>query len=105
MIRCLQTMGYRGELESTRYGLPIDVLVPEIDVAIEIDGPTHFFRNRPQIPLGPTVFKHNLLKQLGLNIVSVSLEEWNALAQRTDQRAYLQNRFEDGLKGAAGLGL
>lgn len=87
--RCLETLGIAHVSEDTRTGLAVDIFVPEYSLAVELDGPTHFFRNRHQ-PLGPTAFKHRLLRAAGLAVASISIEEWDELRGRTEQRTFLE---------------
>ena len=82
-------MGYDFAVEHIDFGLLIDVYVPDLSVAIELDGPTHFARNRPGVKLGPTVFKHCLLEDLGCKVISIQLAEWNKLGNDSRGRRHL----------------
>lgn len=93
VIRCLQTMGLKGESENLSYGISIDILVPELTLAIEFDGPSHFFRNRPDRLLGKTAFKRRLLGKMGLKLVAITIQDWARLTDKSAQREYLQKKI------------
>ena len=57
-------------------GISIDCAFPGYLLAIEADGPAHFFWNRPDVPNGRTVFKHQLLRHEGWLVVSISATDW-----------------------------
>lgn len=75
-------------------------------IAVEVDGPYHFFTNQPQEPTGRTVFKRRLMdlavqrRQLG-GWVSVPYWAWQGV--NTDVRKQQQLVCE--LLSAKGLGL
>jgi hypothetical protein len=83
----------------------VDILVGgEGGVAVEVDGPTHFFRNRPSEPTGATSLKHELLQGLVdagelKGFISVGYREWGE-AKKKGQQAELLRRLlrEAGLK-------
>jgi hypothetical protein len=72
-------------------------------VAIEVDGPSHFVKRKPT---GATMIKHRQLRHLGWRLVSIPYWEWNELAEalvtpgqglgaakalRERQKAYIKN--------------
>lgn len=48
----------------------VDVALPQQRIAVEVDGPTHYCRNRPHRPVGATLLKRRLLRQQGWAVVS-----------------------------------
>jgi hypothetical protein len=81
-------------------------------VAVEVDGPTHFFMNHVREPTGTTLFKRRLLDlavQRGevSGWVSVPYWEWDACKGESERRAYIRELLEakglsvEGLQGSA----
>ena len=72
-------------------------------VVVEVDGPTHFFREGSEgvtnkRASGSTLFKRRLLAAQGWKCVSVPYFEWNELkADGKLQEAYLRDRLGGGL--------
>jgi hypothetical protein len=64
-------------------GLSIDCAFPGYKLAIEADGPLHFFWNEPNEPNGRTAFKHKLLRYEGWLVVAISAEEWTTVDEGT----------------------
>ena len=66
-------------------------------IAVEVDGPTHFFTNRPREPTGTTLFKRRLLDvavrrgELGS---WVSVTGWRAGMSELERRALLCSLLE-----------
>ena len=56
------------------------------EVAVEVDGPSHFFG---QIPTGATALKRRQLRAAGWALLPVPYWEWNALADANAKEAYL----------------
>jgi hypothetical protein len=68
-------------------------------VAVEVDGPTHFFTNRLRDPTGTTLFKRRLLDlavQRGelRGWVCVPYWEWDACKGESERRAYIRELLE-----------
>lgn len=56
--------------------LLVDVALPQLRIAVEADGPTHFLRNRASkdgrpLPDGPTLARNHLLRHHGWHVVAV----------------------------------
>jgi hypothetical protein len=66
-------------------------------IAVEVDGPRHFFANRPDEPTGTTLFKRRLLDvavrrgELG---AWVSVSGWRAGMSKLERRALLCSLLE-----------
>lgn len=59
-------------------GLSADCAFPDALVAIEADGPHHFFWNDSDRPLAKTALKHELLRAEGWLLVAINSTEWHA---------------------------
>lgn len=86
---CLRSLGLSFQQEVDLSGLLVDVFIHSKNLIIELDGPTHFVRNSLQL-LGPTAFKHRMLRAMGFNLLSITLEDWDDLIDMRAQRAFLQ---------------
>jgi hypothetical protein len=88
------------QVEDEGYVLDIVVHPPQpglLPAVIEVDGPHHFFRNDPRVPMGFTRFKHEMLtacrkKQWGA-VVSVSQLEWNENKDTGSRVALLRDKL------------
>ena len=56
------------------------------EVAVEVDGPSHFFG---RTPTGATALKRRQLRAAGWALLPVPYWEWNALADAKAKEAYL----------------
>lgn len=56
----------------------IDILLEDLRIAMEVDGPAHFLRNTGH-PMGHTVMKRRILEHLGYSVVSVPHYEWDRI--------------------------
>ena len=70
-------------------GLSIDIYLPNLHLAIEVDGPSHFAEacsssGRRQ-PLGGTVLKRRLLRETGFRLGVVPFWEWESAAGAHDK--------------------
>jgi hypothetical protein len=68
-------------------------------IAVEVDGPDHFFTNRAREPRGTTLFKHRLLDmavQRGelSGSACVPYWEWGACKGESERRAYIRELLE-----------
>ena len=56
----LESLGlpFKLELECKQTDYTIDIALPDINLAIEVDGPLHFMRNAPK-PTGRTAGEHS----------------------------------------------
>jgi len=66
----------------------VDAALPASKVAIEFDGPSHFFANAPASPVGGTRFKRALLRSQGWTVVSVPSSHWAQLGSDEQRTAY-----------------
>lgn len=71
-------------------GLVVDFYIPSHNLALELDGPTHFSRGVDPQMLGPTAFKHRILKAAGYNVLSITLDRWVGFMDLKAQRAFLE---------------
>ena len=103
---CLATLGIPHQLEGrTADGLlSIDIAIhcdalldagtgQPVDVAIEVDGPSHFAVNSNHA-LGRTRARNALLRCRGWRVVQVPFFEWNTVKHGQPQLAYLRRRLE-----------
>jgi RAP domain len=78
---------------------PVDAALPAYKLAIEADGPTHYATTTLR-PLGHTLLKRRLLKQLGWVVVNIPLFEWIDIDSSGDTReAYLVRKVDTALGG------
>ena len=77
-------MGIACNCEDITTGLELDIAIPDLRIAIEIDGPTHFARNVLR-PLGATVLKQRHLEAMGWALLSVRNEVWDNPASQKVQ--------------------
>ena len=66
------------EYFEAKSGLSLDMAKPEIKVAVEFDGPVHYFANRPWMLTGRSKLKRRLLDLVGWDIVYVDYRDWDA---------------------------
>ena len=65
-----------------------------MQVAVEVDGPTHFMANAPDVPNGSTLWRNRMLQLRSWRVVSVPVLQWSQLGSSAEkQRAYLLQRF------------
>ena len=73
-------------------GFSCDIVIQSDPVmVVEVDGPSHFFRNLPREPLGTTVFKARLLAAQGTALFSVPYFDWGAQKNSADRQEYLRH--------------
>ena len=61
---------------------------------MEVDGPTHFMANAPDVPDGSTLWRNHMLQLRGWQVVSVPVVQWSRLGRNADkQQFYLLQRF------------
>lgn len=73
--RALRSMGMDYVIEDVSSGYAVDIAIPELRIAIEIDGPFHFARNVKR-RLGPSAMKHRHLIQRGWHVFPLTAEDW-----------------------------
>ena len=82
------------ELNIDDSGLLVDIACPGERLAIEYDGPHHYFFGPARQPMGRTIFKHRLVRALGWKLIVVPWFEWRALGGRAlDEKAFLGKRL------------
>ena len=97
VFETLREMNLKPKLEDVcqRSGYSLDVTVSfgGRNVAVEVDGPTHFWG---RTPTGTTLLKRRQLRAAGWSLLSVPLWEWDDLGSSRTRKKYL----EAGLKKA-----
>ena len=86
----------------TPQGYSLDAVVVHggREVAIEVDGPSHFCG---RTPTGATALKRRQLRAAGWALLPVPYWEWDALGSKAAKQAYLRAALE-GLGGTDGAG-
>ena len=103
----LAYMGEKHEEEATCAGYRVDLLIPSAgsararDVAVEVDGPSHFARNDLSVALGQTRLKHRQLRALGFDVLSVPIADWEYLETSEEKVEYLREGFDAAAAAAA----
>lgn len=92
--RSMLSMGYTADLESTACGLSVDVSIPDEKLAVEVDGFSHFARNRPDLPVGNGLWKKRLLQAHGWLVVNVNVTEWGRKRGAAEKRLFLRSAIE-----------
>jgi hypothetical protein len=82
------------------YSLDAVVSVEGRDVAVEVDGPTHFVG---RLPTGATVLKRRQLRLTNMPLLAVPYWEWNELRGTSRRRAYLLQRLRELMRAPTGL--
>ena len=88
------------EVNSEGYWIDMFVLWKGTWIAVEVDGPMHFFVGpMSRLPKGSTLLKRRQLRALGWRIAVVPYWEWYALGTDAERREYVVDLFEfkDGL--------
>ncbi|EIE24382.1 hypothetical protein COCSUDRAFT_83686 [Coccomyxa subellipsoidea C-169] len=75
--RALKGMGLEHIYEDVSTGYAVDIAIPELRIAVEIDGPTHFARNAKR-RLGPSIMKHRQLDDMGWHVFPLTAEDWES---------------------------
>jgi len=68
----------------------IDAAFPEHNIALEVDGPTHFYQNT-QERVASDHMKDKLLHALGWNVRRISHMEWDKLTSDAKKREFILN--------------
>ena len=99
----LNEMGVPHQIEFvTNDGLfSLDIVLKGRQVAIEVDGPSHFARNKPQRRLGSDYLRRRYLESRGWTVVNVLWYEWAEQSKLNRRTGYLANL----LYSQAGLSL
>eukprot|EP01023_Acetabularia_acetabulum_P003871 TRINITY_DN11607_c0_g1_i1.p1 TRINITY_DN11607_c0_g1~~TRINITY_DN11607_c0_g1_i1.p1 ORF type:complete len:638 (-),score=51.44 TRINITY_DN11607_c0_g1_i1:177-1973(-) len=107
----LRSLGFEVELEySLRPGLMVDCYCKKLNrnfddndflddyFVVEVDGPSHYSVNLPDVLLGKTKLRNRLFDAINVKYFTVSLFEWKSLTNREDQNQYMINKLQQ-LKG------
>ena len=100
---CLRTLGLQCELEYCPKGsyVVIDIAVfdPKSDanLAVEVDGPSHYATNMPNHELGAVRLRDSLLRHSGWDVVSIPYYEWMQV-HPWERPAYLKYKIGDALE-------
>lgn len=70
----------------------LDIVVPHLKVAIEVDGPYHYLLNWPPSPTGATLLRRRLLRAQGWRMVSVPYFLWS-YSSPEEQQLLLRERL------------
>ncbi|BDA44072.1 probable RAP domain-containing protein, chloroplastic at C-terminar half [Coccomyxa sp. Obi] len=76
----------------------VDIGFLDHQLAIEVDGPSHFTSNTLR-PLGPTLLKRRLLAGRGWEVVSVPYFHWNALQSDYERQLYVYLALQSTSRG------
>ena len=88
VMRAMKMTGLKCEAEAVVGIYSVDILVPELAVAVEVNGPYHYTRTKPKRPLGPTTMKRRHLERAGLHVLHVD-------ALELDSSLLLQQRLNE----------
>ncbi|GAB4821290.1 hypothetical protein N2152v2_008336 [Parachlorella kessleri] len=91
----LRAMGYEAKMEFPIGGglLWVDIMVPELNLVVEVDGPWHFIHNTEEYT-GGTVCRNWLIERLGYRLIAVGNPFWQHVAELDFvERSYLLRRF------------
>lgn len=90
VYRTVRNMGISAQVEQHIQGISVDIILPDHSIAIEVDGPSHFFRNNTMLQIGHGAFKHVLLDRMGWTLVSIPFQTWDGV-DRHAQSEYLRS--------------
>ena len=86
----LQLLGLEHQNEININGLYCDVYLPDKNIIIEINGPSHYTHLNNE-PLGRTVFKSRLLKAMGYIVKTIPYWDWDDMDNSEEKKTYLLN--------------
>ncbi|KAL4518210.1 hypothetical protein Ndes2437A_g04507 [Nannochloris sp. 'desiccata'] len=90
VYRSMMSMGYTADLECAVCGLSIDVAVQKIKLAVEVDGFSHFARNRPNQAVGNSLWKKRFLEANGWLAVNINVKDWYNKRGAGEKREFLK---------------
>lgn len=96
MAQCLKSMGFKGHEANVDHGILIDFLIPSQNLAIQFDSVASYFRNKEEKPMGGTIFRRRLTRDMGFKVISFSMKEWRAL-QKPEQKKLMQKKVAEAL--------
>lgn len=88
VIQSMRMTGLKCEAEAVVGIYSVDILVPELAIAVEVDGPSHYTRTKPKRQLGPTTMKRRHLERAGLHVLHID-------ALELDSPLLLQQRLNE----------
>lgn len=82
--------------EDGMFGIDIALLLKEgtMKVAIEVDGPTRFFSNEPEVMDGSSALRNRLLESRGWRVVSVRTAEWKLIKGKEARLRFLRGLLQ-----------
>ena len=95
MVASLLALGLAPRQEvRTPQGYSLDAVVSHggREVAVEVDGPSHF---SGRTPTGATVLKRRQLRAAGWALLAVPYWEWDALRGKAAKQKYLRRKLEE----------
>ena len=98
MLAALELQPREEVRTSQGYSLDAVVRVDGRDVAVEVDGPSHFVGHAPT---GATTLKRRQLRAAGWPLLAVPYWEWAAL-DGAGRREYLRQGLAEAMAGAGG---
>ena len=87
------SLGFDAVHETEAAGVSVDIALPPQRVAIEVQGATHFARNRPDVEIGNSRWKQKLLEASGWAVVSVNAGEFGEVRGLPHRRRFLSERI------------
>ena len=103
MTSALAALGLEPREEVlTPHGYSLDAVVSfqGCEVAVEVDGPSHFV-GRTHAPVGSTVLKRRQLRAAGWPLLAVPYWEWDAIGSKAKAHKYLEQGLLEALAAAA----
>ncbi|CAL8470056.1 g9598 [Coccomyxa elongata] len=88
VAKSVESLGGAFLIEHDTEEWSVDIGFLDHQLAIEVDGPSHFTNNTLK-PLGPTLLKRRLLAARGWEVVAVPYFHWNKLQTDYERQLYL----------------
>ena len=88
VMKAVSTTGWRCESEAVVDVYAVDIAMPELKIAVDVDGPSHFTRTKPKRRLGPSAMKMRHLAFAGWTVFSMLSDDWDdrrASQEKLDQ--------------------
>jgi len=95
VIFALRGLRHEFQQRAVVRGMIVDFALPELRVAVQMDGPKRFCHNSKR-PLGKTLLKKRLLMQSQWAVASIPYHEWNSSGKH--QRTFLKHLVEQASK-------
>lgn len=88
---CFLRMGFhKAQLETAIDGISLDIILQEpIQLAVEVNGITHFARNAVDLPVGNAEWKKRLLHAMHWKLISIKVDQWNQLRGPENRAKFL----------------